>query len=95
MGGTIRIENTTSEPKTIKKHDHVSQLVPIFCPGIKEYEAPKVKAQIRNTSSDDIIKQISVDPDNIFSPEIKEKFHAFHRKSSFQYNIRTIQSLIW
>ena len=80
MEGTIRIRNTTSEPKTIKKHDHVAQLVPIFCPEIKEYESPKVEAQIRNTSSDDFTKQISVDPDNMFSPELKEKFHALHRK---------------
>ena len=86
VGGTIRIKNTTSDPKTIKKHDHVAQLVPIFHPEIIEHEAPKVEAQIRNTSSDDFTKQISVDPDNMFSPELKEKFHTLHKKYNQVFN---------
>ena len=86
VGGTIRIKNTTSDPKTIKKHDHVAQLVPIFHPEIIEHEAPKVEAQIRNTSSDDFTKQISVDPDNMFSAELKEKFHTLHKKYNQVFN---------
>ena len=80
VGGAIRIQNDTTEPRTIKKHEHIAQLVPTYYPEIKECDTSNAEAQIRNISSDNFTQQISVDPDNVFSPELKEKFHALHRK---------------
>ena len=67
---------------------HQTQLVPTFTPDIKDCSTPKIGAIVRSTTSEDFTKQISVDPDNMFSPELKLKFHALHKECNQVFNTK-------
>ena len=88
VSGTIRIPNLTKEPKTIKKHEHVAQLVPTFVPKVVDYQSSEVKTKEKLKMDEDFTKQISVDPDNVFDPMIKEQFHTLHSKYSKVFDPR-------
>ena len=88
VSGSICKPNLTKEPKTIKKDEHVAQLVPTFVPKVVDYQSSEVKSKEKLKLDEDFTKQISVDPDNVFDPMIKEQFHTLHSKYSKVFDPR-------
>ena len=82
VSGSIRIPNLTKEPKTIRKHEHVAQLVPTYSPNIVRQQSSVQKSKASKPFNEEFTSQISVDPDNVFDPEVKQQFHTLHANYS-------------
>jgi len=93
VGRSIRIENVSTEPQMVKKHDHICQVIPTFTPqtpisqngtSISSYHADNASTSIRNVTSPSPSKRtnhttlISIDPDELLSPTIKQDFVELH-----------------
>ena len=81
VNGVIRVINTSSEPHTIKKHEHIGEISSIFSPQMNN---SKVGAIVRENSmkSDlkNVISEISVDPDKVLSEEVRQEFMMLHEQ---------------
>ena len=71
--------NTTSEPKIVKKNDHVCQATPVFTPTSKlplqpPPLTPKIAASQYNQSLHTV--SVKVNPDNIITPACEKQFRA-------------------
>ena len=85
VDGVVRLINSSSEPYTIRKHEHIGEISSTFTPDIGQ-DTGKIHEIKKVRFSEDHIKDISVDPDNILSPSIKGQFESLHRSYSEVFN---------
>ena len=87
VAGKIRVLNYTSEPQFIQRNEHVCR-VQLACTSDDEI---KEKIDVRDidkskfltkTPSDHLIDHVTIDPDNIISPELKAQFKTLLYKHS-------------
>jgi hypothetical protein len=80
VSGTVRLSNISPIPQTVKKHEHVGEISLTYIPEDKPTEELiSIKANKGAEIHYDHTADISVDPDNILSPSMKEKFHSLHQ----------------
>ena len=79
----IRLVNTSNEPKTIGRHEHLSQILPTACvPSLTPISVPTKQAQpVKPKNSLPLSSGVSVDPDNLLPEDTLLKFrqllHAY------------------
>lgn len=88
VGSTIRVVNSTDKPIVLKRHEHVCQIRPVVTVGADHVDiaadsspTPYTKPTGRPFSAD-----ISVDPDNILSAEMRSMFDELHTEFDDVFN---------
>ena len=76
---TVRLVNTTKEPQTIKRHNHLCQASTTFSPSTGDSAGnvsldPNIMKKKEVTPPSRHSAMVSIDPDNILSPTLKQKF---------------------
>ncbi|XP_071089210.1 uncharacterized protein [Haliotis cracherodii] len=92
VSGKIRIPNDTKEPLVLKKHEHFCQVQQVFT--IPNSETEMVDSQSESiplrqsttTCKVNCSEQVRIDPDNQFSPDTRNSFHALIKEYDDVFN---------
>ena len=76
IGTKIRLVNTSNEPKTTGRHEHLSQMLPTACvPSPTPFSVPTNQIQpVKPKNSLPFSSGVSVDPDNLLPEDNRLKF---------------------
>lgn len=88
ISGRIRIPNLTNTPQGIKRNDHVCRIRMTYVPEPLPKQALSAAPQTfaPNSSLTLFSDLISLDPDSIMTPAIREKFREVHREFDEVFN---------
>ena len=81
VAGKIRVPNLTREPQLIQRHDHICRVRATFAPACEDVSLPaETPKNSLKPKSAPFAELVALDPDNIMSPAIRDKFLALHRE---------------
>ena len=74
--GIVRLTNSSTEPHTLKKHEHVGELSLMYDPATSKTEPHNTVKNSRPPipGSGNYTSHISVDPNNVLPKEIRKDF---------------------
>ena len=76
----IRIPNLSTEPRTLKRHEHFCQAIPVFEPkvvpstSLPSTQCPSLSSNSSNSAS------VQMDPDSILPQSVRADFHSLLRE---------------
>jgi hypothetical protein len=71
--GIVRVPNLTGEPMTLKRHEHICQILPTYSPKrVKNEDIPKAQTVKTTTATTRHSAAVRVDPDNILPTEHRQ-----------------------
>ena len=76
VSGAIRIPNMTTEPISLRRHQHFCQIRPVFIPTDTSSPSPNVPKQTITSHA----TLVTVDPDNLLDGATKCQFEALNRE---------------
>ena len=79
VDGVVRLVNSSKDPHILKKHEHIGEAAGVFTPKVSDDLPESVPIRATSVSEADHVKDISVDPDQILSAEMRERFKTLHK----------------
>ena len=87
VGNKIRVLNTSTEPKVVKKNDHVCQAISAFAPSDQPPDSvPPMKPTPSPPSQSHHSASVKVNPDNLLTPVCEREFKTSLREYDDVFN---------
>ena len=82
----VRLTNSTEVPVVVRKHEHICQVRYITSISDNVTHSKTVHTVKQGQSDTPFSKDVSIDPDNGLSPELRDKFTQLHAKHDKVFN---------